>query len=174
MAGLPVEVQLQDYRKVSGRFDAIASIGMAEHVGWKNYPDFMKVAHQSLKPGGLFLLQTIGSNRSVKEADPWISKYIFPNSVLPSITQLSRAIEPYFVVEDIHNFGPDYDQTLMAWDSNFRTAWPKLSKKYDQRFYRMWRYYLMSSAASFRTRRIQLWQLVLAKPPRPVRYDAPR
>lgn len=172
--GLPVEIHLQDYRKESGSFDAIASVGMAEHVGWKNYPAYMEVAHRCLKPGGLMALQTIGSNRSVKETDPWIEKYIFPNSMLPSLHQLTRAVEPYFVVEDVQNFGPDYDQTLMAWDRNFRFAWPRLKEKYGERFYRMWRYYLMSSAASFRTRRIQLWQLVLAKRPGPARYDAPR
>jgi len=172
--GLPVEVHLQDYRTLNGNFDAIASVGMAEHVGWKNYPEYMEAAHRCLKPGGLFLVQTIGSNRSVKEMDPWIAKHIFPNSMLPSLAQLTRSAEPYFVVEDVQNFGPDYDRTLMAWDSNFRAAWPELEEKYGQRFYRMWRYYLMSSAASFRTRRIQLWQLVLAKKPARKRYDAPR
>jgi len=172
--GLPVEVRLQDYRTLSGNFDAIASVGMAEHVGWKNYPEYMEVAHRCLKPGGLFVVQTIGSNRSVKETDPWIAKHIFPNSMMPSLAQLTRSAEPYFVVEDVQNFGADYDRTLMAWDSNFRAAWPELEEKYGQRFYRMWRYYLMSSAASFRTRRIQLWQLVLAKKPARKRYDAPR
>jgi len=173
-AGLPIEVQLQDYRKLDGTYDAVASIGMVEHVGWKNYATFMKVAHRCLRPGGLFVLQTIGSTRSVKETDPWIAKYIFPNSMLPALAQLTRAAEPCFMVEDVQNFGPDYDRTLMAWDANFRSAWPRLKEKYGQRFYRMWRYYLMSSAASFRSRRIQLWQLVLAKKPRPTRYDAPR
>ena len=119
-------------------------------------------------------MQTIGSNRSVKETDPWISKHIFPNSMLPSLTQLTRSAELYFVVEDVQNFGADYDRTLMSWDANFRAAWPELEEKYGQRFYRMWRYYLMSSAASFRTRRIQLWQLVLAKQPSRTRYDAAR
>jgi len=174
LAGLPVEIRMQDYRKLTGQYDAIASIGMVEHVGWKNYAEFMKVAHRCLKPGGLFLLQTIGSTRSVKNTDPWIGKYIFPNSMLPSLAQLARAAESYFIIEDVQNFGPDYDRTLMAWDEKFRHAWPRLKDKYGERFYRMWRFYLMSSAASFRTRRIQLWQLVLAKKPGRVRYDAPR
>lgn len=173
-SGLPVKFKFQDYRKLNGCFDAITSVGMVEHVGWKNYSSFMRVAHRCLKPGGLFVLQTIGNPRSVKETDPWIAKYIFPNSMLPSMAQLSLAAEPYFVIEDIQNFGPDYDRTLMAWDENFRSAWPGLKDKYGERFYRMWRYYLMSSAASFRTRRIQLWQLVLASKPGRFRYDAPR
>jgi cyclopropane-fatty-acyl-phospholipid synthase len=173
-AGLPVDVRVQDYRQIGGRFDAIASIGMAEHVGWKNYPEYMKLAHRCLEPGGLFALHTIGSNQSVRETDPWIARYIFPNSMLPSLAQLTRAAEPFFVVEDVQNFGPDYDRTLMTWDRNFRLAWPLLKDRYGERFYRMWRYYLMVSAASFRSRRIQLWQLVLAKKPRHARYDAVR
>ena len=173
-SGLPVEVRVQDYHDLTGAFDAIVSIGMAEHVGWKNYPGFMKMAHQRLPKSGLFVLHTIGSTQSVKETDPWIAKYIFPNSMLPSLAQLTGAAEPYFVVEDVQNFGPDYDRTLMAWEHNFRAAWPDLKEKYGERFYRMWRYYLMVSAASFRSRRIQLWQLVLAKRPGRVRYDAPR
>ncbi|MCW8926352.1 MAG: class I SAM-dependent methyltransferase, partial [Xanthomonadales bacterium] len=135
---------------------------------------FMQVAHRCLKPGGLLLLQTIGSTRSVRNTDPWIGKYIFPNSMLPSLAQLANAAESYFIIEDVQNFGPDYDRTLMAWDENFRRAWPRLKDRYGERFYRMWRFYLMSSAASFRTRRIQLWQLVLAKKPGQARYDAPR
>jgi cyclopropane-fatty-acyl-phospholipid synthase len=172
--GLPVDIRVLDYRALGRQYDAIASIGMVEHVGWKNYAGFMEVAHRCLAPGGLFLLHTIGSRRSQKQTDPWIDKYIFPNSMLPSLAQLTRAAEPYFVVEDLQNFGPDYDRTLMAWDRNFRSAWPGLEARYGKRFYRMWRYYLMSSAASFRSRRIQLWQLVLARQPGRERYDAPR
>jgi len=173
-AGLPVEVLLQDYRDLVGSYHAVVSIGMAEHVGWKNYSAYMEAAHRCLRPGGYFVLHTIGSRRSVRETDPWIEKYIFPNSMLPSLAQLAKAAEPYFVVEDVQNFGPDYDRTLMAWDENFRSAWPGLSGRYGKRFYRMWRYYLMASAASFRSRRIQLWQLVLARRPGRARYDAPR
>ena len=173
-AGLPVEVRLEDYHDVIGSFDAVASIGMAEHVGWKNYPAYMAVIHRCLEPGGIFALHTIGSIRSIKATDPWIEKYIFPNSMLPSLAQLTRAAEPYFVVEDVQNFGPDYDRTLMAWERNFRSAWPQLKDNYSERFYRMWRYYLMVSAASFRVRRLQLWQMVLARKPGRTRYDAPR
>ena len=147
---------------------------MTEHVGWKNYPAYMEVIHRCLEPGGSFALHTIGSTRSIKATDPWIEKYIFPNAMLPSLAQLARAAEPYFVVEDVQNFGPDYDLTLMAWDRNFRSAWPELEGKYSERFYRMWRYYLMVSAASFRARRLQLWQMVLARKPGRTRYDAPR
>ena len=160
---LPVEIRLEDYRNIKGKFDHVVSLGMFEHVGRKNYRDYMEIVHNVLKDGGLFLLHTIGSSRSLVDTDPWIQKYIFPNSMLPSIAQIGKSIEGLFVMEDWHNFGADYDKTLMAWWENFNRAWPELSKSYSDRFYRMWKYYLMTSAASFRSRRIQLWQIVLSK-----------
>ncbi len=161
--GLPVEIQLKDYRELKGSFDRIVSIGMFEHVGRKNYQNFMKIAKSCLKPDGLFLLHTIGRNTSGSLTDPWIHKYIFPNSLLPSVTQIGSAIENHFVMEDWHNFGTDYDKTLLAWFSKFNASWPKLKDKYDMRFYRMWKYYLLSCAGAFRSRKIQLWQIVLSK-----------
>lgn len=161
--GLPVEIRLQDYRDVDEQFDHIISLGMAEHVGYKNYREYMEVAAKNLKPGGIFLLHTIGSLKSVVATDPWIEKYIFANSMLPSMAQLSKAAEGLFVLEDFQNFGADYDKTLMAWFENFDKAWPGLKDSYDDRFYRMWKYYLLSCAGSFRSRRNQLWQLVLSK-----------
>ena len=161
--GLPVKIIHADYREAQGIYDKVASIGLCEHVGYKNHRTFMKVVHRCLKDDGLFLLHTIGTNRSVKMTDPWIQKYIFPNSMLPSIAQLSKAAEGLFVIEDWHNFGPDYDKTLMAWDENFRKNWPKFKDKYGERFYRMWHFYLMSSAGQFRSRKAQLWQAVLSK-----------
>ena len=160
---LPVEVRLEDYRSIRGRFDHVVSLGMFEHVGHKNYRDYMKTVHDVLEDNGLFLLHTIGSSKSLVTTDPWIKKYIFPNSMLPSIAQIGKSIEGLFVMEDWHNFGADYDKTLMAWWGNFNRAWLELSKSYSERFYRMWEYYLLTSAASFRSRRIQLWQIVLSK-----------
>ncbi|MFA5841709.1 MAG: cyclopropane fatty acyl phospholipid synthase [Candidatus Paceibacterota bacterium] len=161
--GLPVEFRLQDYRDIDEKFDHIVSVGMFEHVGYKNYRTYMKVAERCLKDGGLFLLHTIGSNKSVVATDPWIDKYIFPNGMLPSIKQISGAIENLFVVEDWHNFGADYDKTLMFWRANFIKHWPELKSEYSERFYRMWNYYLLSCAGSFRARENQLWQIVLSK-----------
>ncbi len=161
--GLDVEIRLQDYRDVNEKFDHIVSLGMIEHVGYKNYRTYMEVAEKNLKDGGLFLLHTIGSSKSSKTTDPWIEKYIFPNSMLPSIAQLGRAMEKLFVMEDWHNFGNDYDLTLMEWFKNFDSAWPELKDKYDERFYRMWKYYLLTCAGSFRSRTNQLWQIVLSK-----------
>jgi cyclopropane-fatty-acyl-phospholipid synthase len=160
---LDVKIELKDYRKVREKFDRIVSIGMFEHVGRKNYRTFMKVVHRCLKADGLFLLHTIGSNTSVSSNDPWIDKYIFPNSMLPSTRQITSAMEGLFVLEDWHNFGQYYDKTLMAWYNNFRKNWSKIKDVYDERFYRMWTYYLLSCAGSFRSRRNQLWQIVFSK-----------
>jgi cyclopropane-fatty-acyl-phospholipid synthase len=162
-AHLPLEFRLEDYRDLNEPFDAIASVGMFEHVGHKNYRTYMEVAHRCLKNGGLFLLHTIGKNQRHSTPDPWIDKYIFPNGELPSVGQIGDALDNLFVVEDLHNFGADYDKTLMAWFHNFDAAWPRFKRELGERFYRMWRYYLMSCAGAFRARDIQLWQWVLSK-----------
>ncbi|MAF59429.1 cyclopropane-fatty-acyl-phospholipid synthase [bacterium] len=161
--GLPVEIRIQDYRALNEKFDHIVSLGMFEHVGYKNYREFMKVAHRSLKDDGLFLLHTIGGNKSVFTTDPWVEKYIFPNGMLPSIKQIGDSIDGLFVMEDWHNFGTDYDKTLMSWFENFDKGWESIKENYDGRFYRMWKYYLLLSAGSFRARKNQLWQIVLSK-----------
>lgn len=159
----PVEIRLQDYRDLNELFDYVVSIGMFEHVGKKNYRTFMEVVHRCLKPDGLQLLHCIGSNISVNMTDPWINRYIFPNGMIPSSQQITNAAEGLFILEDWHNFGPDYDKTLMAWHRNFSSHWYELKTKYDNRFYRMWKYYLLVSAASFRARKNQLWQIVFSR-----------
>lgn len=164
--GLPVEIRLQDYRQVSGQYDAVISIGILEHVGYKNYRTYMQVVQRCLKADGIAFIHTIGGNVSATAANRWTNKYIFPNGMLPSIAQIGQALEGLFVMEDWHNFGPDYDQTLLAWYRNFDHAWPTLKAKYGDRFYRMWRFYLLSSAGAFRSRQQQLWQIVLTKPGR--------
>jgi cyclopropane-fatty-acyl-phospholipid synthase len=161
--GLPVEILQCDYRDLQGSFDKIVSVGMFEHVGHKNYRTFMKTAHRCLKDTGIFLLHTIGGNESQIKCDPWINKYIFPNGMLPSISQISKAVEGLFVTEDLHNLGPHYEKTLMAWHENFQRAWTTLKKRYDEKFKRMWDYYLLSCAGAFRARNNQIWQIVLTK-----------
>lgn len=173
-AGLPVEIRLQDYHELDEPFDAIMSIGMFEHVGGKNHRSWFEVARRCLTPDGLALLHTIGSNESPSRPDPWIEKYIFPNSVIPSMSQVATALEGLFVVEDWHNFGADYDRTLTAWQANFDAAWPRLAARYDERFRRMWQFYLGCSAAVFRCRRDQLWQLTLSPSGVPGGYRVPR
>jgi len=164
--GLPVRFELRDYRDAiheAGVFDRIVSVGFCEHAGYKNYRTFFEVVSRKLGPRGLFLLQTICGNESETHTDPWIDRYIFPGGMLPSMAQLSRAMEGILVAEDWHNLGPDYDRTLMAWKRNFDRAWPSLRTQYGDRFYRMWTYYLLSCAGSFRARTQQLWQAVLSK-----------
>ena len=160
--GLPVDLRLQDYRSLNGTFDRILSIGMFEHVGYKNYRIFMEKTRELLKSDGLFVLQTIGANRSTVRIDPWINKYIFPNAMLPSPVQLSAAVEGLFVIEDWQNFGPHYEKTLLEWHQNFQENWNGLKHMYDDRFYRMWNYYLLSCAGTFRARKNQLWQIVFS------------
>ena len=165
-SGLPVRFEEKDYRdavRERDQFDRVVSIGLCEHVGYKNYRQFMELAHQRLKDGGLFLLHTIGRNDSATVTDPWIDRYIFPGGMLPSVAQLGHAAERLWVVEDWHNFGPDYDRTLMAWWENFDNAWASLREKYGSRFYRMWKFYVLGSAGGFRARQMQLWQIVLSK-----------
>ncbi len=161
--GLPIDIQLKDYRDVSGTFDRIVSLGMFEHVGCKNYHTYMQMVARSLKDDGLFLLQTIGSNKSTKSFDPWLNKYIFPNAMIPSIEQIGRSYEGLLIMEDWQNLSTHYDQTLMAWFKNFDLNWFSLQPHYGDTFYRMWRYYLLSCAGLFRSRRQQLWQIVFSK-----------
>jgi len=160
---LDIEIRLQDYRDLKEEFDRIVSIGMFEHVGYKNYRKFMQVVDRCLKENGLFLLHTIAGNKSVKTGEAWISKYIFPNSMLPAANQVTNAYEGIFKLEDWHNFGTYYDKTLMAWHKNFNKNWDKIKTYYDERFRRMWNYYLLSCAGSFRTHKNQLWQIVFSK-----------
>lgn len=172
--GLPVAFHERDYREIEGVFDKIVSVGMFEHVGSRNYRAFMKTAHRCLEKDGIFLLHTIGNNVSHVSCDPWINKYIFPNGMLPSQKQIARSAENLFVIEDVHNIGPHYDKTLLAWNRNFQEAWPRLSKKYDSRFKRMWEYYLLSCAGAFRARDIQVWQVLMTRHGCGARYPACR
>jgi cyclopropane-fatty-acyl-phospholipid synthase len=172
--GLPVELRTQDYREVEGKFDRVVSIGIMEHIGHKNHKTYMDVVDRCLAPDGIAFIHTIGNNKPYVHTDPWFHKYIFPNAVIPCLSQISRAMEGRFVVEDLHNIGPHYDRTLMAWNERFQTAWPELKKRYSDRFKRMWEYYLLCSAGSFRARNIQLWQIVMTRvgtPQPPCRFS---
>ena len=164
---LPVEVRLQDYRELNEPVDHVVSLGCMEHVGPKNHRVFMQTAHRCLSNDGLFLLHFIASRNTYPNTQDrelsWIEKHIFPGAVMPSLKHIGAAIDGLFVIEDLHNFGADYDTTLMAWLSNFERGWPAIEGKYGPRFYRMWRYYLSICAGAFRCRKYQLWQIVLSK-----------
>ncbi|MEH2921437.1 cyclopropane fatty acyl phospholipid synthase [Samsonia erythrinae] len=161
--GLNVTIARQDYRDLDRPFDRVVSVGMFEHVGPRNYDRYFHVARRCLKPDGLFLLHTIGANKTNPHIDPWINKYIFPNGCIPSIQHIAQASEPYMVMEDWHNFGADYDRTLMAWHTRFQQSWPQLSTRYSSRFHRMFSYYLNACAGAFRARDLQLWQIVFSR-----------
>lgn len=160
-AGLPVEFLECDYRDIEGEYDKIVSVGMFEHVGPKNYRTYMETARRVMKKGGIFLLHTIASNLSAPSCDPWLNKYIFPNGDLPSIAQIAKSAEGLFVIEDVQNLGDNYDKTLLCWYRNFKKAWPAFSDKYGERFRRMWEYYLLCCAGSFRSRTVQLFQVLM-------------
>ncbi|WP_437889199.1 cyclopropane fatty acyl phospholipid synthase [Phytobacter sp. V91] len=162
-SGLDVDIRLQDYRDLNEQFDRIVSVGMFEHVGPKNYATYFAVVDRNLKPDGLFLLHTIGSKKTDLSVDPWIDRYIFPNGCLPSVRQIASASESHFVMEDWHNFGADYDKTLMAWHARFHESWPDIAGNYTERFKRMFTYYLNACAGAFRARDIQLWQIVFSR-----------
>lgn len=167
-------VLLTDYRDLDGTYDRIVSLGMFEHVGYQNYRTYMEVVNDCLTTDGLFLLDSIGNEQSVRSGDPWFEKYIFPNSMLPSASQVTDAAEDYFILEDWHNFGGDYDRTLMEWYENFDNSWDELSDRYDDRFYRMWEYYLLVSAGGFRARTFQNWQIVFSSDGVPGGYQSVR
>ena len=172
--GLPVELRLQDYRDLNETFDHVVSVGMIEHVGHKNFRIYMETVRKCLKDGGTFLLHTIGNNLTQVTTDPWVYKYIFPNSVIPSMAQISAASEGLFVIEDIHNIASHYDPTLRSWFDNFFANWDKLKERYDERFFRMWKYYLLSAAGSFKGRHQQVWQIAFSKTGSPSGYRAIR
>ncbi|MDH5561093.1 MAG: cyclopropane fatty acyl phospholipid synthase [Deltaproteobacteria bacterium] len=176
--GLPVTITKSDYRYPKTynpgkrNFDKIVSVGMFEHVGPKNFQEYFRIMGSQIKKDGLFLLHTIGANQTGTVGNSWMHKYIFPEGVLPSGNQITKASEGYFMIEDWHNFGPDYDKTLMAWYRNFENYWndkmadPEkdldLNGKNMTLFYKMWRYYLLQCAGLFRSRYCQLWQIVFS------------
>ncbi|MDN3580595.1 cyclopropane fatty acyl phospholipid synthase [Mucilaginibacter flavus] len=172
--GLPVEIRVQDYRDIKEQFDRVVTVGMMEHVGYRNYRSLMETIALNLTDEGIALLHTIGGNYNTKVTDPWIDKYIFPNGMLPSAAQITTAAMGLFILEDWHNFGVYYDRTCMEWAKNFQQHWPELSTAYDESFKRMWLLYLNASAASFRARKNHLWQIVYTKPKKLGLYEAVR
>jgi cyclopropane-fatty-acyl-phospholipid synthase len=159
-AHLDIDIRHDDYRNATGSYDAVVSIGLMEHVGPKNHRAYMQQAARCLAPGGVVFIHTIGGPSPRDQIDPWFDKYIFPNAAIPSLGQLTTAMHGIFVPEDVHNIGPHYDRTLMEWWANFDAAWPSLRDRYGDRFYRAWKYYLLVSAAYFRARRHNLYQVV--------------
>lgn len=167
--GLPITIHLQDYREITGHYDRVAAIGILEHVGYKNHSTFFRKVAEVLPPDGLALIHTIGNNYSQTHGNVFINKYIFPNGMASSIAQVGRAVEHILVLEDLHNLSPHYDRTCLAWHQNFLAHWDELKGTYSETFKRMWEFYLLAAAASFRAHDAQLWQFVFSKPGAPQR-----
>lgn len=168
----PVAVFRCDYRDEACynpdkiRFDKAVSIGMAEHVGPKNHRRLFGTVFRQLKPNGLFLLHTIGSDRSLTACEPFTHKYIFPNSVIPSLKQLSSAAEGWFVTEDLQNFGKYYFNTLKEWYTNVKSNWQSIQAldytKFNSRFDRIWSFYLLGGMGMAKSKANHLWQIVFS------------
>ncbi|CAI3227708.1 cyclopropane fatty acyl phospholipid synthase [uncultured Desulfovibrio sp.] len=171
--GLDVEWLLEDYRSLTGTYDRVVSVGMFEHVGYKNYAVFMHTVRRLLASDGLFLLHTIGANKTMRSVDPWISKYIFTNGILPSIDRIGTAVTGRFIMEDWHNLGANYDRTLMAWARNFTAGRAAGAFHCSEKVARMFQYYLLSCAGAFRARDLQVWQIVLSPRGLPGGYVRP-
>jgi cyclopropane-fatty-acyl-phospholipid synthase len=166
-----VDLRVEDYRDVTGTFDRVVSIGCLEHVGHRNHRRFFEVVRSRLADSGYALVHSIGVCRTEHRGGPFLDKYIFPLVNLPSIAQIGRAIDGLFVLDDVQNIGTDYDRTLMEWHARFLRAWPDLEGRYDAllggRFRRMFEFYLLTSAGFVRSRRAQVWQMVLTPPGAP-------
>ena len=157
------EVRVADYATLYGKFDRIISMGMMEHVGPKNYRTYMKTVYRHLEDDGISLFQTIGYNTGYHASHPWIHKRIFPHGVLPSMSQLTKAMEGLFVLEDVENFGTDYAITAQTWHNNFLKAVYEGELNVTHEFFLMWTFYLLFFRAAFLAREFQLWQVVMTK-----------
>jgi cyclopropane-fatty-acyl-phospholipid synthase len=160
--GSQVEYVEDDYRNISGRYDAFVSVGMLEHVGVENYPVLGDVIARSLGTRGRGLIHSIGRNRPAP-LQPWIVKRIFPGAYPPSLAEMMHIFEPHdFSVLDVENLRLHYAQTLRDWLALFETASGRVRAMFDEKFVRMWRMYLAGSIAGFTTGALQLFQVVFA------------
>ena len=159
-----VSFELADYREVKGKFDRIYSVGMFEHVGKKFYNVFFKSINKLLKEDGLFLLHTIGVVDKPTPPNKFINKYIFPGGVCPSLSQIVKPIEKTgLIVADTETLIRHYDKTLLSWLSRFMAKKDLVKDMFDEKFVKMWSFYLASCAAAFRYRDLAVFQLQIVK-----------
>jgi cyclopropane-fatty-acyl-phospholipid synthase len=159
-----LEFRLQDYRDVGETFDRIVSVGMFEHVGASHYDEFFATARRLLKDDGVMLLHSIGRNYVPGATNPWIRKYIFPGGHIPSLSEVLPAVERAgLFVTDIEILRLHYAETLRAWRERFMARRDEAAQLYDERFCRMWEFYLAGSETSFRVDGNMVFQLQLAK-----------
>ncbi len=159
-----VEFRLQDYRSVSEHYDRIVSVGMFEHVGAAYYNSFFERARDLLTDDGVMLLHTIGRSDGPGSSNAWIAKYIFPGGYVPALSEMSPAIERSgLIVTDIEILRLHYAETLRAWRDRFLARWADAAQIYDERFCRLWEFYLSACEAGFRHCGLVVFQIQLAK-----------
>ena len=159
-----VHFELRDYREVTDRFDRIVSVGMFEHVGVNHYDTFFRKSAQLLADDGVMVLHSIGRSEGPNVTNPWIAKYIFPGGYIPSLSEVLPRIEDSgLLVTDIEILRLHYAETLKAWRERFIAHRAEVERIYDQRFERMWEFYLAASEMSFREQDMMVFQIQLAK-----------
>ena len=159
-----VEFIEDDYRNITGRFDALVSLGMLEHVGARHYDEFGRMMDRCLSPAGRGLIQSIGQDQQ-DETNPWIERRIFPGTYPPTLRQMTDLFEPSgFSILDVENLRLHYAQTLRHWLRRFEASADRVAEMFDHRFVRMWRLYLAGSCAAFTSGNLQLFQVVFARP----------
>ena len=164
-----IEIRLQDYRKVTGQFDRIVSVGMFEHVGLPHYTEYFTKLHDLLKDDGVALIHTIGRTSPPGRTSPWINKYIFPGGYVPALSEVTPVIEAVGLYPtDIEIWRLHYAETLLHWRRRFEANIDKVRALYDDRFCRMWRYYLAASEMAFRHNGQCVFQFQLARNQRAV------
>jgi len=159
-----IDIRLTDYREVTGAFDRIVSVGMFEHVGVPHYDEYFKFVHDHLAEDGIALIHTIGHVGPANESDPWIVKYIFPGGYTPALSEIQKSVDrQYLVSADVEALRLHYARTLRAWYDRFMVNQDAAAALYDDRFVRMWRWYLLTMEASFTVGRLLVYQLQLSK-----------
>jgi cyclopropane-fatty-acyl-phospholipid synthase len=161
--GASVEVRKCDYRDITGRFNKIAVLAMLTHVGRKNYRKFLEIAHGALEPHGTLLIESVGGHKSHSNCEAWIDKYIFPGGVVPCLSQIDAAASGLFQRTVTDEFGSSYVLTLRAWHRNLIQAWSAHEGRYGERVRRMFEYFFLTTAGSFRARYLLHWHILLKK-----------
>ena len=159
-----VEFKLMDYRELNEKFDRIVSVGMFEHVGRKFYKEYFKIVSKLLKEKGVALIHTIGSSNPPRDPQPWITKYIFPGGYTPSLSQIARPIEDSgLIISDMEVLRMHYSHTLRHWKERFLSKKETVLEMFDEKFCRMWEFYLASCEMTFKWGDLVVFQLQLTK-----------
>ena len=157
-----VDFNLQDYRTHDGKYDAIVSVGMFEHVGRRNFRTYFKKVYEMLKDDGIAVIHTIGNYTYPQATNPWIERYIFPGGYIPSLSEVMRAIElAGLVTSDIEVWRRHYARTLEQWNERFQRIRERIKQKYDERFCRMWEFYLSACQSAFEESDLVVYQIQL-------------